>query len=454
MEVNLKNESLVSVTNVTSTLLSACFDLSLNSSHFIDEWNHDLMNELMTNRGCSCQDIVETNGLHNLFCAIRSLEHSWLVQVVYIILFGLIITMAIGGNSIVIWIVLAHKQMRTVTNYFLLNLALADASISLFNVCFNFVYILYYNWWFGDLYCYFSNLMGVAPTCASVFTLMSMSVDRYVAIMNPLRKRMSRHKTIATIVVIWIAAFLCALPMFLHSYTKKFFFENGDKRSVCYADNYPDGDAKTSAQFKIYNYFLLFITYILPLGVLSFTFIRMARVLWGGKTIGEHRQESQICAKRKVVKMLTVVGSLFMVCWLPYHIYFTFLVPLFAEMDFLTAQHVYMSMYWLAMSSTVVNPIIYCWMNSRFRTGFRYIFRWLPCVQMTKGDYLLSELNEKSHLTRRLKNCSRSGVYNGSLLLACGKDRRTVTRKIFETNDCTSSGAACPYRSPPLANYK
>ncbi|XP_003381177.1 neuromedin-K receptor [Trichinella spiralis] len=113
MEVNLKNESLVSVSNVTSTLLSACFDLSLNSSHFIDEWNHDLMNELMTNRGCSCQDIVETNGLHNLFCAIRSLEHSWLVQVVYIILFGLIITMAIGGNSIVIWIVLAHKQMRT-----------------------------------------------------------------------------------------------------------------------------------------------------------------------------------------------------------------------------------------------------------------------------------------------------------------------------------------------------
>ncbi|KAL1230274.1 Tachykinin-like peptides receptor 99D [Trichinella spiralis] len=71
----------------------------------LDEWNHDLMNELMTNRGCSCQDIVETNGLHNLFCAIRSLEHSWLVQVVYIILFGLIITMAIGGNSIVIWIV-------------------------------------------------------------------------------------------------------------------------------------------------------------------------------------------------------------------------------------------------------------------------------------------------------------------------------------------------------------
>lgn len=40
-------------------------------------------------------------------------------QVVWSILFGGMVIVATGGNLIVIWIVLAHKRMRTVTNYFL-----------------------------------------------------------------------------------------------------------------------------------------------------------------------------------------------------------------------------------------------------------------------------------------------------------------------------------------------
>ncbi|KFD48005.1 hypothetical protein M514_11133 [Trichuris suis] len=142
----------------------------------------------------------------------------------------------------------------------------------------------------------------------------------------------------------------------------------------------------------------------------------MGRALWGMNTIGEHRQEMQIRAKRKIVKMLTVVGTLFMICWLPYHIYFTFLMHIFAEMDFLVAQHVYMGMYWLAMSSTVVNPIVYCWMNSRFRAGFMYAFRWLPCVHMSEKDYYASGLYEGLRPPGRRSYCSRSTDYNGSLL--------------------------------------
>jgi tachykinin-like receptor len=47
----------------------------------------------------------------------------WFQQVIWSSLFGLMVTIAAGGNIIVIWIVLAHKRMRTVTNYFILNLS-------------------------------------------------------------------------------------------------------------------------------------------------------------------------------------------------------------------------------------------------------------------------------------------------------------------------------------------
>lgn len=42
-------------------------------------------------------------------------------QILWSILFGGMVIVATGGNLIVIWIVLAHKRMRTVTNYFLGN---------------------------------------------------------------------------------------------------------------------------------------------------------------------------------------------------------------------------------------------------------------------------------------------------------------------------------------------
>lgn len=99
----------------------------------------------------------------------------------YIVAFVLIIVLGVGGNSGVIWIVLYHRRMRTVTNYFLINLALADMSISLLNVCFSFPFNLYYQWFFGETYCPINNLMGITPTCASVFTMIAMSWDRFAS---------------------------------------------------------------------------------------------------------------------------------------------------------------------------------------------------------------------------------------------------------------------------------
>jgi len=44
-------------------------------------------------------------------------------------------------------------------------------------------------------------------------------------------------------------------------------------------------------------------------------------------------------------------------------------------------QPVWIACHWLAMSNCCYNPIVYCWMNDRFRTGFQYAFRCCPCVR-------------------------------------------------------------------------
>lgn len=118
----------------------------------------------------------------------------WWGQAAWTLLFGMMVMVATGGNLIVIWIVLAHKRMRTVTNYFIVNLSLADTMVSTLNVIFNFIYMLNGNWPFGTAFCKVSNFIAIVSVAASVFTLMAICIDRYMAIMRPLRPRMSRDR--------------------------------------------------------------------------------------------------------------------------------------------------------------------------------------------------------------------------------------------------------------------
>ena len=102
----------------------------------------------------------------------------WYLVIFYVSIFIPMVGVAAGGNLIVIWIVLAHKRMRTVTNYFLVNLAIADALISIFNTLFNFVYMINSHWIFGRWYCKFSQFIATCTISASVFTFMAIALDR------------------------------------------------------------------------------------------------------------------------------------------------------------------------------------------------------------------------------------------------------------------------------------
>ncbi|XP_048507058.1 tachykinin-like peptides receptor 99D isoform X2 [Athalia rosae] len=308
----------------------------------------------------------------------------WWRQMIWTVLFAGMIVVATGGNLIVIWIVLAHKRMRTVTNYFLVNLSIADAMVSTLNVIFNYTYMLNSHWPFGNLYCKISQFIAVLTICASVFTLMAISIDRYMAIMNPLRPRMGRRATLCIAVAIWMVGAVLSLPMLLFYTTFTQNFVNGEVRVICYSDWPNRTDDGLSYGEYLYNVIFMILTYFLPIGSMTFTYARVGLELWGSQSIGEatQRQLDNIRSKRRVVKMMIVVVVIFAVCWLPFHVYFivTSSLPEITNEPYI--QEVFLAIYWLAMSNSMYNPIIYCWMNSRFRRGFAQFFSWCPWVRV------------------------------------------------------------------------
>uniref|UniRef100_A0A1I7ZEQ4 G_PROTEIN_RECEP_F1_2 domain-containing protein n=1 Tax=Steinernema glaseri TaxID=37863 RepID=A0A1I7ZEQ4_9BILA len=369
-----------------------------------EQW---IMDRLMLGCNCSQVSLMNMDSLQ-LHCLPFPFVHHLLVQVIYIFMFAALITCAVGGNFAVIWIVLRHERMRTVTNYYLVNLAVADILISILNTGFSGSYNLYYVWVFGPFYCAINNLMGITPICASVFTMIVMSFDRYMAIVHPLRRRPGRSATVSIIVTIWLLAFLCGVPAFLASKLEMNYFFNGDKVvevPLCLGDNFPDGNGINSKIFAWYNNGLVIIQYVIPLIILTFTYGKVVLVLRRNDTIGDTRNQESVKTKRKAANMLALVVTMFVVVWLPYNLYFLILHRYLAEfLGVKGGQYMFVNIYWLGMSSSVINPVIYYFMNERFRLGFRYAFRWIPFVRVSQRDYEItfSKHSRTSHAPSRL----------------------------------------------------
>lgn len=125
-----------------------------------------------------------------------------------------ILVFAVLGNSVVVYVVCSTAKMRTVTNYFIANLAVGDLCMAIFCVPFSFISILILQYWpFGVELCVTVNYLQAVSVFVSAYTLVAISLDRYLAIIYPLRPRMTRCQAKVIIGVVWAMALLTTLPI-------------------------------------------------------------------------------------------------------------------------------------------------------------------------------------------------------------------------------------------------
>ncbi|EDV30401.2 uncharacterized protein Dana_GF23269, isoform B [Drosophila ananassae] len=284
---------------------------------------------------------------------------------------------ALIGNGTVCYIVQSTPRMRTVTNYFIANLALGDILMSLFCVPSSFISLLILNYWpFGIALCHFVNYSQAVSVLVSAYTLVAISIDRYIAIMWPLRPRITKRYAKFIIGGVWFIALATAFPIPVVS---RLVLPGSPWHQKC--EKYICREMWPSRVQEYYYTLALFtLQFVLPLVVLIFTYTRIAIAVWGKRPPGEaenSRDQRMARSKRKMIKMMLTVVIVFTMCWLPFNI----LQLLLNDEEFARwtpLPYVWFAFHWLAMSHSCYNPIIYCYMNARFRGGFLQIMYRVP----------------------------------------------------------------------------
>lgn len=153
--------------------------------------------------------------LHDFGCGSDCPEQMALyMQILITIGYTTIVVVAVGGNLTVCYVVFAYQRLRTVTNYFIVNLAISDILMAVICIPFTFIANLLIGYWpFGAAMCPLVHYLQVVTVLLSAFTLVAISLDRFVAIICPLRQKLTARQACVVIIAIWVLSLLVPLPV-------------------------------------------------------------------------------------------------------------------------------------------------------------------------------------------------------------------------------------------------
>ncbi|XP_025239194.1 trace amine-associated receptor 6 [Theropithecus gelada] len=294
-------------------------------------------------------------------------------RVILYIVFGFGAVLAVFGNLLVMISILHFKQLHSPTNFLIASLACADFLVGVTVMPFSMVRTVESCWYFGRRFCTFHTCCDVAFCYSSLFHLCFISIDRYIAVTDPLV-----YPTKFTISVSGICISMSWILPLVYS------------GAVFYTGVYDDGLEELSDALNCIggcqtivnqNWVLIdFLSFFIPTLVMIILYgniflvaRRQAKKIenTGSKTESSSESYKARVARRerKAAKTLGVTVVAFMVSWLPYSI--DSLIDAF--MGFITPPYIYEICCWCAYYNSAVNPLIYALFYPWFRKAIKVI---------------------------------------------------------------------------------
>ncbi|XP_060118112.1 C-X-C chemokine receptor type 1 [Heteronotia binoei] len=271
----------------------------------------------------------------------------------------LVCLLSLVGNSLVVLVVNYNKGNRTVTDVYLLHLAIADLLFALTLP----IWAIYraHEWIFGNIMCKAISILKEVNFYSGVLLLAFISIDRYLAIVYATRAvTEKRHWVKFLCFGIWLFSFFISFPMVVF---RSAFWNNSSSSVVCYENIQKEKTAEWRVILRILPQVFGF---IIPLVVMLFCY---------GVTV--HRLfQTKNSQKTKAMKVIIAVVLVFLLCWLPYNL--SLLADSLMRVKVIAETCERRNSIDLAISSTeilgfahsCVNPIIYAFIGQKFRNNF------------------------------------------------------------------------------------
>ncbi|KAK1123860.1 hypothetical protein K0M31_008546 [Melipona bicolor] len=306
------------------------------------------------------------------------------IKAIFITLYTIVFVSCFLGNLMVIFVVTFSRRLRSITNFFLANLAVADFCVGIFCVYQTLTNYLMNSWPLGDVLCKVYMFVHALSYTASVLILMVVCIERYLAIVYPIKCRsvLTRSRLQLVIGIVWIVAAVYALPRFFYVETMENRLITGDVDVICIANIQKHNKTLLDAVNLVF-------LYLLPLLLMSCLYSRIAVGLRrSGTTLGGpglatkskndslHRvhdsSRNVLRARRGVIRMLIAVVMMFAVCNLPQQARIAWRhwsSSYDRSSNFSTL--LTLSTFLISYTNSCLNPFLYAFLSRNFQKGMR-----------------------------------------------------------------------------------
>ncbi|XP_052360538.1 trace amine-associated receptor 13c-like, partial [Oncorhynchus keta] len=274
------------------------------------------------------------------------------IYITLYIFFSLISAVTVFLNVLVIISISHFKQLHTPTNLLILSLAASDLLVGLIVIPVMTVATMEPCWGFGEYFCVFHTYIACLSPSLSVGNLVLISIDRYVAVCDPL---LYHSKITTTRITCCISITWCCCIIYRAANIQYFVNVQVPSRCLKECTNF---EGSTWVNFTD-----LVITMVVPCSVIITLYVKIfvvarsqarkvfskeAARVFGVKTVQASKSE------RKAAKTLSIVVFNYLICWIPsLLVFFIFSVLI----DNLLAYFIRLS-----FVNSLINPIIYAFL--------------------------------------------------------------------------------------------